>query len=109
MKPLLQCRCIEWSPEEGCCLKRKVVTISHQLVTSSNLYSVGYHEPDLILEVTFHKDGTPTGTYRYLGISRERYEALLAAESVGSYFAQHIKGKYDCTKIEEIQTPCESK
>lgn len=40
--------------------------------------------------------------YEYFGVSPETVHELFTADSKGSYFARHIKGRYQCRKIE----PC---
>lgn len=66
-------------------------------VASSVLATVGYSEPDSILEVEFQ-----TGrVYRYLGVPLREYEALLRAPSVGRYFNTRIRTRYDAHEILE--------
>lgn len=102
MNANLQCRCIEWSPERGCCLKRNPLDVGHSRVESSNIYSVGYSETTLVLEVRFKdKTGAPSGLYRYLGVLPEHHQALVKAESVGKHLNTHIKGRHECHKVEE--------
>lgn len=73
-------------------------------VVSSNLVSVGFEKnpygfaPNEVkgtLEVEF-KNGD---VYDYLDVPQERYQALLNAASVGSYFATYIKPAFRCLKI----------
>ena len=63
-------------------------------VTSSNLRSVGYDPASRILEIEFKN-----GVYQYADVPLEVYEALMAAASLGRYFAQHIKDAYPASKI----------
>ncbi len=63
-------------------------------VASSNVRSAG-HDGDT-LEIEF----TSGGIYRYAGVSRADYEALLAAPSIGSYVAKHIKPHFVAEKVE---------
>ena len=63
-------------------------------VTSSNLRSVGYDPASHILEIEFKN-----GVYQYGDVPLEVYEALMAAASLGGYFAQHIKDAYPASKI----------
>ncbi len=65
-------------------------------VASSNLRSMGY-DPELgILEIEFHSGGI----YQYFNVPKTVYDALKSASSHGSYFHQHIKGRYQYTKIQ---------
>lgn len=56
-------------------------------VTSSNIESVGYSPEENILYVQFKG----SGKYEYHGVMPERYAAMIAAPSIGTYFHQHIK------------------
>ncbi|HEX2591643.1 MAG TPA: KTSC domain-containing protein [Rhizomicrobium sp.] len=51
------------------------------------VYSEGSHE----LLARFHEIGT---TFVYEGVPREEYEALLNADSAGSYFNEHIRDQF---------------
>jgi hypothetical protein len=63
-------------------------------VSSSNIESIGYE--NMILEVEF-KNGS---VYQYFHIPDIIYNHLMAAESHGKYFNEHIKNsKYPYTKI----------
>jgi hypothetical protein len=64
-------------------------------VQSSNLKSVGYDLETNVLEIEFHNGGL----YRYTGVPERIYRGLMNAGSHGSYFHQHIKDKYNTTKI----------
>lgn len=64
-------------------------------VESRNIASIGYNPSSDSLECEF-KSG---GVYWYHDVPQEVYDALMAAESKGKYFGQHIKGKYQCVKI----------
>lgn len=97
INPDLRCRCIEWSETEGCCLERAPLDPGHVAVQSSNVQSVGYTEATLTLEVRY-KSG---GLYQYVGVTRDKYDALVNAESIGKHLHAQVKGKYQCIKIEE--------
>lgn len=56
-------------------------------VKSSNLDKVGYDSQEEVLKVVF-KGGQE---YWYFKVPRTLYESMLAAESVGKFFNQHIK------------------
>ncbi|MEA3207487.1 MAG: hypothetical protein QOE70_544 [Chthoniobacter sp.] len=65
-------------------------------VSSSSLRAVGYDEAASILEVEF-VDG---GVYEYSNVPAKEYTSLMAASSIGSYFATHIKkGGYSCRRL----------
>lgn len=56
-------------------------------VSSSNIESVGYSPEGSILYVQFKG----SGKYEYHGVAQDKYEAMMSAPSVGTYFHQHIK------------------
>ena len=39
------------------------------------------------------------GTYEYSGVSQEVYDALMKAESKGTYLSENIRGKFEAKKI----------
>jgi hypothetical protein len=65
------------------------------LVDSSDLHSVGYDSSTLTLEIEFNSGGI----YQYYGVSKEVYERLLAAPSLGKFFPANIRNVYRCKKI----------
>jgi len=58
--------------------------------TSSLLSAYGYKPETLELRATF-KDGT---TWRYLGVTPERFQAFIEAPSKGKHFMREIARKY---------------
>lgn len=64
-------------------------------VVSSNLRGVGYDPTTQVLEVEFQNGGV----YQYHGVPPAAYRELLAAPSLGSYFAHHIRNAYFHTKL----------
>lgn len=58
-------------------------------VTSSMITSVG-HDGD-VLEIEFRNGKV----YRHAGVSREHFEALRNAESIGKHYNTAIRGKFD--------------
>lgn len=58
-------------------------------VASSMIASIG-HDGD-VLEIEF-KNGK---VYRHAGVSREHFEVLRNAESIGRHYNTAIRGKYD--------------
>lgn len=64
-------------------------------VKSSNVEAVGFDPASRILEVQF-KGGA---VYQYLDVPAEEHRKLMAAESIGSYLHQSIKGRFAFRKI----------
>ena len=64
-------------------------------VQSSQISYIGFEEETNILYVTFSNNTT----WVYYSVSKEVFEALKNATSVGKYFNSEIKGKYDMNKI----------
>jgi len=60
----------------------------HVAVKSSNVESVSFH--DGVMEVKF-KGG---GHYTFHGVTEQQHRAFMAAESKGTHFAKHIRGKF---------------
>lgn len=69
--------------------------MQRKVVSSSNISSIGYDSVTSILEIAFH-DGS---IYRYFGVPSAVYNALMSADSHGSYFAHAIKDVYRYEKI----------
>lgn len=65
-------------------------------VESSNIASVGFDADRSTLEVQF----TSGGTYHYLNVPLRVFGELLAAQSKGRYFAEHIKPLYTVVKVD---------
>jgi hypothetical protein len=63
-------------------------------VISSNINTIGHDEDNSILEVEF-KGGT---VYEYSNVSKDVYDELMLAESVGKYFNQNIKNNFKCKR-----------
>lgn len=58
---------------------------------SSSIAATGYDPSTLTLAIQF-KNG---GVYHYAGVQQEVVDQLRAAESVGKFYMQQIRGKYD--------------
>jgi len=56
-------------------------------VTSSSIASVGYDDAEQVMEIEF-KTGR---VYQFPMIPRDKYDALMAAPSVGKYYAANFK------------------
>jgi len=61
--------------------------MQRQIVSSSNLVSVGYDSTSSILEIEFHSGGV----YQYLNVPVSIYNGLMNASSHGTYFDVYIK------------------
>lgn len=60
--------------------------------TSSNIDVLGYDRETETLYVEFHSSPT---VYAYSGVKESTYDMLIGADSVGSFYAHHIKGNFD--------------
>lgn len=65
-------------------------------VDSSNIESVAYIDGPKELVVKFKAGGK---YYKYFGVEREVYEAMVKASSVGKFFAASIKPNYRCEQL----------
>ncbi len=63
-------------------------------VVSSNLSAVGYDPDRRALRVAF-KSGS---VHDHMGVSPEEHSALMAADSHGKHYNEHIKGRYASLK-----------
>jgi hypothetical protein len=70
--------------------------MQRQSVHSSNIAEIGYDEELQTLEVVF-RNGT---AFNYFGVPVEVADSFVAAESVGRYFHQHIRGMFAVGRIE---------
>lgn len=60
-------------------------------VESSSIKEVGYDESGYQLHVRF-----VTGfLYAYMNVPKELFQEMINAESIGKYFAEHVKKQYD--------------
>ena len=64
--------------------------MNRQIVTSSNLYAVGYDESSGTLQVEFRNGSI----YEYYNVPASVYQGLLDAPSKGRYFYAHIRNTY---------------
>jgi len=81
-----------------------MATIPLKPVKSSSFQAVGYDEEKRILAVQF-----PGGVYHYADVPKEVYDSLLAAESLGKFFALHIKPKYAAAKLPAVKGESDAK
>jgi len=71
--------------------------LERKAVRSTNVASVGYDPKSKVLEIQF-KSG---GVYQYSGVPEKRYQSLMKASAIGSYFVREIKPWYACRRIAE--------
>ncbi|MFN6500666.1 MAG: KTSC domain-containing protein [Nostoc sp. DedQUE01] len=65
-------------------------------VSSSMAAAVGYDRDEQILQVEFQNGAI----YQYLGVDEDTWEDLHASDSIGSFFNQEIKGRYECERLD---------
>jgi KTSC domain len=65
-------------------------------VESSLIRSIGYDLPSSVLEVEFAEGGR---LYEYYDVPLSVYSRLMAAESIGAYFNEHIRDMYAYQEI----------
>lgn len=65
-----------------------------QKVNSSNIAEVGYSGDTLTVKF---KSGV---TWSYHGVPAHVHKEMLAAESIGGYFARHVRGEFKGKKHE---------
>ena len=75
----------------------ELLALPRQKVDSSHLEEVGYHGPTSTLIVKFKGDSF----YKYTPVTREGYEALIKADSVGKFFNINIQ-KNNLIEYKEI-------
>ena len=63
-------------------------------VESSLIQAVGYDPERRLLEIAF----TSGLVYWYANVPPDVHAALMAAESKGEYFQQHIRGRYEYSR-----------
>ena len=66
-------------------------------VASSVIAEVRYDDDRELLEVLFHNGRV----YRYLDVPAAEFQALIGADSVGRYFNQEIRTRYEVLKKKE--------
>lgn len=68
--------------------------MERQIVSSSNLASIGYEAGNEILEVEFNHGGV----YQYFDVPQDVYQELMDASSHGVYFSANIRNDYEYEK-----------
>lgn len=78
--------------------------IQYQLVTSSNIRAVAHQ--DGMLHIEFHGGRR----FSYGHVPKETFDAMMAAKSIGSFFAKSIKGKFPVAERSQRcdNSPCEA-
>lgn len=64
-------------------------------VKSTEIALIGYDPSKELLEVTFRRGGV----YRYRGIPAALHEQLMKAPSIGTFFSEQIKEKFEYVKV----------
>ena len=78
--------------------KKEGKSIPLSKVDSSMIYELGYSPKKKVMHAKFN-----TGRkYRYSDVPQSEYRKLRKAESIGSHFNEHFRGKYDHEKIGHI-------
>lgn len=73
-------------------------------VKSSNVASIGYHEPTKKMEVEFHgKSGKPNTIYEHHGVPSEMHADFMAADSHGKFYNENFRGKFNYKRLEPEQ------
>jgi hypothetical protein len=65
-------------------------------VSSSMAIALGYDRDEQILQVEFQSGSV----YQYLGVDEDTWSDLHTSDSVGSFFNQEIKGRYNCDRLD---------
>lgn len=65
-----------------------------QPVTSTLIKAVGHDAPSSVLAVQHHDDSI----YHYEGVSANKFKKLLAADSVGKFMHDHVRGIHSFVK-----------
>lgn len=76
-------------PEPQAFSERQRPPIALVAVESNQVGAIGYDEATQTLAVQFKRGAR--AIYHYPGVKRETFEAFKGAESIGTYFGQHIK------------------
>src|SRR5438093_910075 len=64
-------------------------------VDSSSLASVGYSRRTKTLQIVFLKGGT----YQFFDVPRPVFNAIVAANSKGQFFHEHIRDRYEFRRV----------
>ena len=75
--------------------RTRLVLNTSMKVSSSNIDEVEYDEQSQTMSVTFNNGST----YSLFNVPKGVYERLINSDSVGSYYASNIKGRYTTSKV----------
>ncbi|MDF2650541.1 MAG: hypothetical protein K0Q73_6346 [Paenibacillus sp.] len=78
--------------------KGREIIMEFTPVLSSNIAAVGYDAIQNVLHIQFIGKET---TYQYHGVPVETFDEMMAAPSVGSYYAKNIKKNYKGSSAEQ--------
>lgn len=70
--------------------------MQRQDIDSRLIRSVGYEPETETLEVEFKN----SGLYRYMNVPQTEYDAMMEAESQGSYFLKQVRDAYTCLRLD---------
>jgi hypothetical protein len=65
-------------------------------IQSSNIARAGFDADSGVMEIEFH-NGTRG---RYRGVTPEKFDAFMSAESKGRFLSAEIKGQYEYERVE---------
>lgn len=68
--------------------------MERQSVKSSNIQSMGHDGDKLHVEFKGGK------VFEYEGVSREQFDEMMGAKSIGSHFARNIRNSHNCKPVQ---------
>lgn len=81
-------------------IRRRRTPMRMVVVTdSTNIAAIGYALDKLVMCVRF-RDGSE---YEFEGVSQSAYMKLMNAPSIGSHFANEMRGKYKCWRLKKAR------
>ncbi len=66
-------------------------------VKSSNIHSVGYDAPTETMRVRFLSGAT----HQYRPVPGWAHRSFVNAPSIGSHFAEHVRGRYESKRVDK--------
>ena len=69
--------------------------MERQVVSSTNLATIGYDTKTQTLEVEFHGGRV----YQYYGVPENMFDEVMRAASAGKFFNIYIKDKYPYSRV----------
>lgn len=75
--------------------------MERQVVQSSQIHSIGFNPETKTMQVEFRsrKPKEPNSVYEYQNVDPKDHNALMAAESHGSFWIRNLKTKYKGKKL----------